>query len=35
MSPSSVSLVLVDVVVEKLGDEVDVREDHASAAVPL
>jgi hypothetical protein len=33
--PPSVSLVLVDVVVEKLGDEVDVREDHASAAVPL
>ena len=32
---SSVSLVLIDVVVEELGDEVDVREDHASAAVPL
>ena len=28
-------LVLVDVVVEQLGDEVDVCQDHAAAAVPV
>ncbi len=28
-------LVLIDVVVEQLGDEVDVRQDHAAAAVPV
>ena len=31
----SVSLVLIDVVVKELGDEVDVSEDHSSAAVAL
>ena len=34
-SSSSVSLVLVDVVVEQLGDQVDVSQDHATAAVSL
>ena len=31
----SILLLLVDVVVEKLDDEVNVSKDHASAAVPL
>ena len=31
----SVSLVLIDVVVEELGDEVDVGQYHATAAVSL
>ena len=31
----SVLLLLVDVVVEQLDDQVDVRQDHAPAAVPL
>jgi hypothetical protein len=31
----SVSLILIDVVVEELGDEVDVGQEHTPAAVPL
>ena len=31
----SISLVLIDVVVEELGDEVDMSEDHATAAISL